>query len=77
MEKSQNPSKRAALKQMAGQSKLLEIIDQAYENAGNCENCKALSDWWEKHGATIPSPRVTSISGKGEPEWPRAKAKRK
>jgi hypothetical protein len=70
-------SKREALKTMMGQAKLMEIIDQAYENAGTCPNCKALSEWWEQHGAELPAPRVTSVSGSGEPDWQRRKAKRK
>jgi hypothetical protein len=51
-------SKREALKQMMGQAKLMEIIDQAYENAKTCDNCAALAEWWEKHGAEIPTPGV-------------------
>lgn len=51
-------SKREALKEMMGQAKLMEIIDQAYENAKTCENCAALADWWEKHGAATAPPGV-------------------
>lgn len=43
---------------MMGQAKLMEIIDQAYENGKICENCAALAEWWEKHGADIPTPGV-------------------
>ena len=43
---------------MMGQAKLMEIIDQAYENAKTCKNCAALADWWEKHGATTMPPKV-------------------
>jgi len=52
------PSKREALQRMMGQAKLMEIIDQAYDNAKTCPNCKALSDWWEKFGADTPTPGV-------------------
>lgn len=58
-------SKREALKQMMGQAKLMEIIDQAYENAPTCDNCKALSEWWEKHGAKIPTPGAMLGARKG------------
>ena len=52
------PSKREALKRMMGQARLMEVIDRAYDNADKCENCKALSLWWEEFGAEIPSPGV-------------------
>jgi len=51
-------SKREILQKTIGQARLMEIIDQSYENAGSCENCKALSEWWEKFGAEIPRPEV-------------------
>jgi hypothetical protein len=43
---------------MMGQAKLMEIIDQAYDNADTCDNCKALSEWWEKHGSMPQLPGV-------------------
>lgn len=46
---------------MMGQAKLMEIIDQAYENVKACENCAALAEWWELHGsATAPKEMVPS-----------------
>jgi len=58
-------SKREALKQMMGQAKLMEIIDQAYDNADKCENCKALAEWWDKWGAEIPTPGAMLSGRKG------------
>jgi len=56
--------KREVLKRMMGQAKLMEVIDQAYDNAGSCPNCKALADWWEEFGAEIPTPGVMSVGSR-------------
>lgn len=56
-------SKREALKEMMGQAKLMEIIDQAYENAKACENCAALAEWWEAHGSST-APKELMPSGR-------------
>jgi hypothetical protein len=51
-------SKREALKALSSRAKLLEIIDAAYDHAESCQNCKALSEWWEKHGSEMPTDQV-------------------
>ena len=51
---------------MMGQAKLMEIIDQAYDNAEKCENCKALAKWWDQHGAEIPTPGAMLGGRKGK-----------
>lgn len=43
---------------MMGQAKLMEIIDQAYENSHTCDNCAALADWWEQFGVQTAPPNI-------------------